>query len=84
MKLSKEKRLDSFSSSWTKTGKMKGYVCTIYFDALNRKYFFLLNGGDHTFNSLWEKLEWDNEEDCLKAAEEHIKHLAKSEMENKS
>lgn len=83
MKLSKAKRLDSFSSSWTKTGRMKGYVCTIYFNALNRKYFFVLNGDDYVLNSLWKQLEWDNEEDCLKAAEEHIKYLVRSEGSNK-
>lgn len=79
MKLSKAKKLDTFSSSWTKTGRMKGYKCTIYFNAPSGRYFFVLNKGDYNYNSLWKKLGWDNEEDCLKAAEEYIKFLAESE-----
>jgi len=67
MKWSKEHKT-LFENAWYKTARSKKRKLKICFTGTGDSfYYFLVNfPNGKTFNSLWEELRYDTEEDCLK------------------
>jgi hypothetical protein len=80
MKLSNAKS-ERFSKCWTKTGRMKGYKAEIVYHPDG--FYFMLHkkSEDYIFNSLWKKMSYNSEEECLKACEDYITQLTNSKTQ---
>ena len=66
------KKTEPFSSSYSRTARKNGWKTVSYYNEYGNNYYFICEKGDEAFNSLWENLSYQKEEDCLKACEKWI------------
>lgn len=69
-------------------GKKKNYKVTITYspsDFAGKKdyWWFMINKDDYTYNSLWDKLNYATQEECVNAAENKIDVLLKQNLKEK-
>lgn len=76
MKLSKPVT-ERFTSSYTRTGRKRGYKVEIIFNSLYDHFYFMLHKDEYVFNSLWKNSCFETEEECAKGAEKFVDELAK-------
>lgn len=63
-------------------GRKKNYKVTIEYsptDFIGKKdyWYFLIDKDDYGYNSLWDKLHYETQEECVNAAETKIEELIK-------
>lgn len=73
MKFSKEKH-ESFSTSYTRTARTKGYKIMLCYDEYRQSFYFEIAKGDNHYNSCWDKKDYRDEQTCIAAIEQWLKN----------
>lgn len=62
---------EPYSRSYSLTGRKNGYKAIVRYDGHYKNYYFLTIKQGHTYNSLWDKLSYNTEEECVEACENY-------------
>ena len=67
-------KTNRWDSHKTYVGRKKNYKVQIC-ETLNKNWYYILDKDDYGYNSLWDKLDYKTQEECVTAAEKKINEL---------